>query len=123
MDISIVVPTRPYDVRQFGTPWIARTDFDILSKPDFHYGAWSGIRGKKGTLTLNEIKIGDIVAIGIEGSVEINWYVLAGPNRKLRRLDTKYMAYIQYLMRPSAIAALNNSHGVGGLYPNSTRGK
>lgn len=110
MDITLEVPTRPYDSKKFGTPWIAKTIFDFKSQPIFCYGAWTGIIGRKGRLTLAGCKEHDIVAIGIEGSQDIHWYEVT-PFKRLSRLETKYIAYIHYLMRPHDIKKIEYRNG------------
>lgn len=116
MEIEIKVPTIAYDPKKFGKPWIAKAEFDITSRPIYTHGIWRGLQGKKGMLILNGLQQHDIVAIGIEESPEINWYVIM-QHGKLRRLDTKYTAYIHYLMRPAAISEIKKQRGVGGLRP------
>lgn len=96
--MELKIPTIAYDKRKFNGPWIARVDFDKLSQPLFTVGRWVGIAGRPGMLHLIA-QPGDIVAIGMRLSDQVNWYQLT-EQRKLRKLESKYAAWIHYLMRP-----------------------
>ena len=64
--MKIELNTDTYNERRYGRPWIAKVDFSKNKKGDFLWGEWIGdhYNGGQGTLILENINPGDIIAEG-----------------------------------------------------------
>ena len=101
--MQVEIQTDIYNEKRYGKPWIAKVEFEENGKANYNFGHFVGQKGEVGTLILEDVFPGDIVARGQKdhraARAKSPTYFIINPNGELERLADKNTVFMRFRKR------------------------